>query len=111
MRAAWPFVISWASIGLWATAFQSICSWVSGLCLGGPPQSPRGALTSLRFFCCSIAKRNRAMMLSLLEDMVTMSTAGAQPSPLKGQPKGNERIWPRRRRGGLWFNLSFTAHW
>lgn len=48
-------------------------------------------LTSLRFFCRSIAKRNLVMALSLLEDIVaTLEIAGLDTAGL--------RYLPRRRR-------------
>lgn len=65
--------------------------------------SVRGALTSLRFFCWSMAKRNRAMTLSLLEDMMTMTTptASAGTSPLKGPSRGGREALPTAEERGV----------
>lgn len=91
MRAACPFVISWARIGLWATLFQSI--WVQKQLVldrspDGPPKGPR-SLTSFRHFCCRIANKKRAITLSLF-DMMAVLVVGPR-SDREGEERGSGR--------------------
>lgn len=110
MRAAWPFVISWANIGLWATAFQSICSSQRPGSSRSNSKSPRCPYI-FEVLLLQYGKEEPGHDIVIIGRHDDNVNGECSDRSVEGPTKEEREDLPTVEEKGLWSNLSFTAYW